>query len=638
MTIGGGHLSELSGSSLTALDESVAAAFERAAALYADSIAVSTDEESLSYAAINRAANRLAHAIIAHRGEGEEPIAFLVDRPAVELTCLLGILKAGKAYVALDPAHPPSRIEGICADVRPGLILTTGRCKGLVDRLGIAPDVCVNVEAPGAHLPDHNPKLAIPPSRLAAIYFTSGSTGQPKGVCYDQRGLQHRIVTTILCSDMRPGDRQALHLRCDASWSVTIIFSALLAGATLYPIDVARSGVSWMAEWVAREGITHFPMTCSLFRQWMDALPGADDGHYPSMRFLNLSAEPLLRRDVEQFRRHFPPECVLFHSLAASECGRIACSTIGRAMPLPEERVAAGYPDFDKEILIVGEDGCWAAPGESGEIAVRSHYTMKGYWRKPKLTAAVMRQDPDGSDKRVYFTGDIGRIGPDGRLDVFGRRDFQVKVRGYRVQLAEIEMHLLSLKAISEALVVALTEPGRDTRLAAYLVAQSQTAPSVGELRAALAQTLPGHMIPSAFIFLPALPLTRAGKVDRRALPDPSRGRPSLDTVYIAPRNALEAHLVQIWEEVLPVAPIGVNDDFLNLGGDSLQAFSVISRVLRDFDVELLPRDLMACGSVGAMAMLIAERNNVRTVESLRSADDRRVLGPSRARAHGSKR
>jgi acyl carrier protein len=171
-------------------------------------------------------------------------------------------------------------------------------------------------------------------------------------------------------------------------------------------------------------------------------------------------------------------------------------------------------------------------------------------------------------------------------------------------------MHLLNLKTISEALVVTLTEPGGDTRLAAYLVAQSRTTPSVDALRATLAQTLPGHMIPSTFIFLPALPLTPAGKVDRRALPKPSRGRPSLDTTYMAPRSALEADLVRIWEGVLPVAPIGVNDDFLSLGGDSLQAFSLISRVLKDFDVELSPQDLMACGNVGAMATLIAERQH----------------------------
>ena len=608
MTKGDSHLLERCDSCLPRADGSVAAAFERAAALHADSIAVSTDSETLTYAAINRAANRLAHAILARRSAGEEPIAFVADRPTVELTCLLGILKAGKAYVALEPTHPLSRLHAVCADLQPGLILTTARCRALVDRLAIDPSVCLDTEAPGADLPDHNPELAISQSRLAAIYFTSGSTGQPKGVCYDQRGLLHRIFTTIHSSELGPGDRQVLHLKCDTSWSVTIIFSALLAGATLYPIDVAASGVSGMAEWVAREGITHFPMTCSLFRQWVDALPAADEGRYPSMRFLNVAAEPLLRRDVEQFKRHFPVRCVLFHSLATSESGRIACSKIVRTTPLPDERVAAGYPDFDKEILIVGEDGRWAAPGESGEIAVRTRYTMTGYWRKPKLTAAVLQPDPDGGDRRIYLTGDVGRIGSDGQLEVFGRRDFQAKVRGFRVQPAEIEMHLLGLETLSDAVVVTLTEPGGDTRLAAYLVAQGEARSSVEQIRAALAQTLPGYMIPSAFIYLPALPLNAAGKVDRLALPQPSPGRPSLDTVYVAPRNALEAELARIWEEVLRVAPIGMDDNFFDLGGDSLQAFSMISRALRNFDVKLTPKDLFAFASIGAIAVRIAEQ------------------------------
>ena len=608
MTTGAAHLAELSGSYLAELDGSVAAAFERAAARHAGSIAVRTDTGAMTYGALNRAANRLAHAILARRGAAEEPIAFMADGWPLALVCLLGILKAGKAYVALDPALPSSRLQAVCADVQPALILTTARCRPLADRLAIEPGACLDVDEPDSGLPEHDPALAIPPSRLAAIYFTSGSTGVPKGVCFDQRVLLHRSFAIIVGNDTRPDDRQVLYLRCDTSWSVVIIFSTLLAGATLYPIDVTAMGASGLAEWVAREGITQFPMTCSLFRQWVDALPDADDRRYPAMRLVLVASEPLLRRDVEQFQRHFPARCVLLHSLATSECGRIAYAKIVRETPLPEERVALSCVDLDKEILIVGEDGRWTARGASGEIAVRSHYMMSGYWRMPKLTAAVIRPDPDGSDKRVYFTGDIGRIGPDGQLEVAGRQDFQAKVRGYRVQPGEIEMQLLKLATISEAAVVALSEPGGDTRLAAYLVAQGTTAPSVAELRSALAQTLPDYMIPSAFVFLPALPRTPTGKVDRRALPQPSTGRPPLATAYMAPRNALEDRLVRIWEEVLPVAPIGVDDDFFDLGGDSLQAFAVISRVQKHFDVTLSPQDLFGCASVGAMGALIARQ------------------------------
>jgi acyl carrier protein len=177
-------------------------------------------------------------------------------------------------------------------------------------------------------------------------------------------------------------------------------------------------------------------------------------------------------------------------------------------------------------------------------------------------------------------------------------------------------MHLLGLKTLSDAVVVALAEPGGDTRLAAYLVAQGEARSSVEQIRAALAQTLPGYMIPSAFIYLPTLPLNAAGKVDRRALPQPSPGRPSLDTVYVAPRNALEARLARIWEEVLRVAPIGMDDNFFDLGGDSLQAFSVISRALGHFDVKLTPKDLFAFASVGAMVVRIAEQQQATAGEA----------------------
>jgi len=599
-------LAELSGSYLARLEESVAAAFERTVALHPDSVALETQTETLTYDALNRAANRLAHAVLARCGDSEGPVAFVIDGGASPYVCLLAALKAGKACVALDPAQPVAQLHAVCADVEPALILTPSSRLALAAQLAGDARAWLDVGALDATLPDHNPALAIPPSRPAAIFFTSGSTGQPKGIYYDQRSLLHRIFTTILCTGMRPGDRQALYVLCDKSWSATIIFAPLLVGATLCPIDIRAMGVPRMAEWVARDAITHFPMTSSLFRQWLDVLSGADEWRYPALRFVSAGAEPLSRHDVERFRRHFPPACVLFHALATSECGRISYSIIRRGTPLPDERVAAGHADLDKEILIVGDDGRWAAPGETGEIAVRTRYMMSGYWRKPQLTATVIRPDPDGSDKRIYYTGDVGRIRQDGQLEVLGRRDFQVKVRGYRVQPAEVEQQLFELGTISEAVVVALDGPGGDKRLVAYVAAQGEAPPSASELRAALAQTLPDYMIPSAFVFLPTLPLAPGGKVDRRALPQPPRDRPRGSSAYVAPRTALEAQLVRIWEDVLALAPVGVDDDFFELGGDSLGASRIIARVMHDLGVTLPPRELFDHRSVGAMAKTVA--------------------------------
>ncbi|MEO8302980.1 MAG: non-ribosomal peptide synthetase [Betaproteobacteria bacterium] len=596
----------LSGSYLSQLEGSVASAFERTVTLHCESVALETGAERLTYDALNRAANRLAHAILAQCAEREQPVAFVSDGGATPYVCLLAILKAGKTYVALDPALPVAQLQAVCAVAEPGLILTPSRSLALAVQLGGPTRPVVNVDTLDGTQSDANPALAIPPSRLAAIFFTTGSTGQPKGIYYDQRSLLHRIFTTILCTQTRPGVRQALYIQCDNSWSATIVFAALLAGATLCPLNIRTMGVPRMAEWIAGVGITHFPMTCSLFRQWMDVLPDADESRYPALRFVAVGAEPLSRRDVERFKQNFPPTCVLFHSLATSECGRIAYANIRRATPLRGERMSVGHADLDKEILIVGEEGHWAAPGETGEIAVRTRYMMSGYWRNPRLTAAVIRPDPDGSDKRIYFTGDIGRIGDDGQLEVLGRRDFQVKVRGYRVQPAEIEQRLFDLGTISEAVVVALDGADGDKRLVAYLVAEGQTPPSATQLRATLSQTLPDYMIPSAFIFLPTLPLTPGGKVDRRALPQPSRERPQMASSYVAPCTALETQLVRIWEDVLPIAPVGVDDDFFALGGDSMDAARIIAGVLRDLGARLSPRELFDCATVRAMAVALS--------------------------------
>jgi amino acid adenylation domain-containing protein len=589
------------------LDAPIAAAFEKSVALFADSVALEADGTALTYDALNRAANRLAHAIVLRLGASDERVAFLTDGGSAPYVCLLAALKAGKPYVALDPTRPEAQLAAICADTEPRLILAVSSTLILARQLaGVSGDV-LDVDAIDASLPDENPAVEIPVSRPAAIYFTSGSTGKPKGIYYDHPSLLHRLFATVVGNDTRPGDRQALYIHLDNSWSATILFSTLLSGGTLCPINVRQVGVPRMAQWVASERITHFSMTSSLFRQWMDVLPYADEWRYPAMRFLSAGAEPLTRRDVELFKQHFPPACVLFHSLSTSESGRIASVGIRRETPLPEERVPSGYADLDKEVLIVDDDGRWAAPGEIGEIAVRSRYMMGGYWRQPQMTAAVIRPDPEGSDKRIYYTGDLGRIRRDGQLEVLGRRDFQVKVRGYRVQPSEIEQRLFELGTINEAVVVALDEPNGDKRLVAYLAIQGE-ALSVAELRAALAKTLPDYMIPSAFVFLPAMPLTPGGKVDRRALPPPPRERPQLSNAYVAPRSALEAQLVRIWEDVLPIAPIGVDDDFLELGGDSLRASQVLVRVQRDLGASLSPIDLFECANVAAMARVVTAK------------------------------
>jgi acyl carrier protein len=251
------------------------------------------------------------------------------------------------------------------------------------------------------------------------------------------------------------------------------------------------------------------------------------------------------------------------------------------------------------------ETGREVGADQIGEIAVRSKYLALGYWRRPDLTQAAFIPDPRGGDERLYLMGDLGVMRPDGCLIHMGRKDFQVKIRGYRVEVAEIEEALLAIDSIKAAVVHARADDAGEQRLVAYVVPAGSAAPTVSQLRRALTQTLPDYMMPSAFVFLETLPLSPTGKIDRRALPAPNHARPALKAPYVTPRTPTESDLARIWAEVLELEQVGVHDDFLDLGGDSLLATRILSRVIQTFRVELSIQALLAAPTVAQMAELI---------------------------------
>ena len=254
---------------------------------------------------------------------------------------------------------------------------------------------------------------------------------------------------------------------------------------------------------------------------------------------------------------------------------------------ISDAMVPVGYPLGDVEILLLDDEGEAVGFDQVGEIAIKSRYTSPGYWRRPDLTRAAFITDPQDEGERIYRTGDLGYMQPDGCLVVTGRNDFRVKIRGFRIEVAEIELALRGLTKVKEAAVVAHEDQRGEKQLVAYVVPEPEQAPTTSELRDFLKDKLPDYMVPSAFVVLDALPLTPNGKLDRLALPAPSLARPELDTNFVAPRNALEEQLVEIWEEVLGVERVGIHDDFFELGGHSLRATRVVSRVREVFQVEL---------------------------------------------------
>jgi acyl-coenzyme A synthetase/AMP-(fatty) acid ligase/acyl carrier protein len=385
------------------------------------------------------------------------------------------------------------------------------------------------------------------------------------------------------------------------------IFSALLNGASLYPIDVQEEGIAHLAGWLIREGITIYHSVATLFRQFVGTLTGAEA--FPSLRLIRLQGEPVQWSDVALFQKQFGPGCIFVNSYAITETSLIAQYFIDKDTPIDEGRLPVGLPQEDLEPLLLDEDGQEVPPGDAGEIGVRSRYLASGYWRNPDLTRARFLPDPQDSDSRLYLSGDLGRLLPNGLLLHLGRKDFQVKIRGHRIEPGEIEAALLDLGLVQDAVVVAREEEPGENRLIAYVVPArrgDEAAPlTVSAVRRGLASRLPEAMIPAAFVLMETLPRTVTGKVDRRALPAPSSARPTLDTPFAAPRTPIEEIVAGIWNEVLGLQPVGIYDPFLELGGDSLRAGQVVSRTLQAFGVQLPGRAFLETPTVADMAVLI---------------------------------
>src|SRR4029079_13915305 len=299
---------------------------------------------------------------------------------------------------------------------------------------------------------------------------------------------------------------------------------------------------------------------------------------FPNLRIARLIGEPILKTDLELCRQFFGPQCVFHTTLGTTEITMVRSLLLSSEMPCESSRVPVGYSVPDTDVLLLDDERRPAAPGEIGQIAVKSRYLAVGYWNQPELTEKAFLPDPTGGEERTYLTGDLGRMRPDGCLEHHGRKDFQVKVRGHRVDVEEIETALLAMESLKNAVVVAREDRPGEQRLVAYVVPKGE-APSVSQMRQCLSMNLPSFMMPSAFVVLDSLPLTETGNGAGLKLPAPMGKRPALRSSYRGPDDPLQLMLAELWEEMIDVRPIGIEDDFFELGGDSLLAVSLLTRI-----------------------------------------------------------
>jgi amino acid adenylation domain-containing protein len=582
------------------VEQSIPDRFERIVRVHSDRLALETDRDQTTYAQLNRAANRIAHAVLATRGTDGEPVALLLENHASLIAATIGVLKAGKLYVPLDSSLPRARLEYIIEDSQAELLVTDSKHLPLARELSHGGVALMNIDELDLTLSFGNPGLGIPPDAPAWILYTSGSTGQPKGVVQNHRNVLHFVRTYTNGLHICPDDRLTLLFSYSTNGAAHDTFTALLNGASLHPFNVKRDGTAGLGKWLRSNRLTIYCSVPTVFRSLGEALSGE---YFAHLRLIKLIGEPVYKRDVDLYCANFPSQCVLVNRLGSTETGTIRWHFIDKETSVDGNNVPVGYPVEDNEVFLL-DDGLEKAPvGAIGEIAVKSRYLTPGYWRKPNLTSHAFM--PAEGDERIYRTGDIGRMLTDGRLLCLGRKDSQVKIRGHRIEIAEVEMALLDLPAIKEAIVVPRENPSGDRRLVAYLVARTRRAPAVSELRASLSKRLPDYMLPSTWMFLQAFPLAPNGKVDRQGLPQPSGSRPELNTAFAAPQTPIEIQLAEIWSEILAIHPVGLYDNFFDLGGHSLAATQVVSRVIRSFQLDLPLQSLFQSPTVAEMAAVI---------------------------------
>lgn len=585
------------------VETSIPARFEKIVRKFPNRIAIKTKDQVFTYDELNKAANRVAHGILSECGKGNRPVAILMEHGAKVIAGILGVLKAGKLYVPLDPTYPVERLRYMLRDAQAELILAQDRTLTLAREIAGQECRVANADEIGNDSADGNLNLALSPDTLAYIIYTSGSTGQPKGVVDNHRNVLHGTLRFTNGLHISPEDRISFTHSCSSSASVRRIFPALLNGAALFPLDVRRSGAQSLIDLLVADSITFF--STGRIRDFVYNLDQKQ--MFPNLRLVSLGGEIVHRRDIQLYRKIFPPSCIIGIWMSTTETGNITQFFIDGETRINGDIAPIGYPAEDMEVILLDDAKNRVSGGELGEIAIRSRYLSLGYWRRPELTKEKFQSDPDGGEERIYFTGDLGRRDPDGCLFHMGRKDDQVKIRGYRVEVAEIEAALLNLGHFRKAFVALRDRGLPEKSLIAYLVPERWPAPTTSFLRKTLTAILPSHMIPSVFVMLESLPLTPTRKVDRNALPDPGMRRPELDTPFVASRTPVEQRLASIWTEVLSLDQVGIHDNFFDLGGHSLAAMRVVSRVIKQFQLELPLQSLFQSPTVAEMAAVINE-------------------------------
>jgi amino acid adenylation domain-containing protein len=585
--------------------------------------------KSLTYRELNERANQLAH-FLRTLGVGPETLVGVCMRRSLDMVIgLLGILKAGAAYVPLDPDYPPQHLDFMVQDSQVPVLLTQSR---LVPALPEhqAKTVCLDADWEAIGLQSTaNPTNLTESGNMAYMIYTSGSTGRPKGTVNTHRGISNRLLWMQDFFQLTETDRVLQKTPFSFDVSVWEFFWPLMTGACLVvtkPDGHRDSG--YLVQVIAEAGVTTLHFVPSMLQAFLEE---RDLERCASVKRVICSGEALPHDLQERFFSRMPQGIALYNLYGPTEAA--VDVTYWACRRGSEQRtVPIGQPVSNTQIYLLDPHFRPVPVGVPGELYIGGVQVARGYHGRPGLTAARFIDDPfsDVPGARFYKTGDLARFRPDGNVEFLGRMDLQVKIRGFRVELGEIEAVLGQHPTVHEVVVVAREDTPGDKRLVAYLIVDEQTTPSTDELRRFMRDRLPEYMIPSTFVILDALPLTPNGKIDRRKLPAPTGLRPALETTFVPPRTEIEQTIVTIWRQVLQVQQIGIHDNFFDLGGHSLLAAQVYHQLGEKFGQEVTMLDLFEHPTVAALTKHLTQTDD--EVSILQAARER---GKTRKKAFG---
>jgi amino acid adenylation domain-containing protein len=614
--------------------------FEQEVARRPDAVAIRFADEQLTYRQVNERANQIAHRLRKLGVGPEVMVGTLLDRSLDLVVGLLGILKAGGAFVPLDPSYPMERLEFMAADIAAPVMLVQ---ESVVQRLGFPGTSnpawlhgkSLSLEQNRADIAQEsveNPTNQTTADNLAYVMYTSGSTGQPKGVMVSHRAVVRLVKNTnYIDLNEREVFLQFSPISFDAS--TLEIWGALLNGGCMAMMPPEKQSLSELGTAIRRYGVTTLWLTAGLFNVMVEQR--VED--LKPLRQLVAGGDALSPAHVRKALENLPG-CRLINGYGPTEGTTFTCCHTISVEDAEGSSIPIGRPIANTQVYLLDSENQLVPSGEAGELCIGGDGLARGYLNQPELTAAKFVRHPfrDEPEARIYKTGDLARYRPDGTIEFLGRSDNQVKISGYRIELGEIETVVMQYPSVRSTVVIARQDTPGEKKLVAYVVASEQGC-SFAELRVYLQQKLPAYMMPSAFVLMDALPLSPNGKVDRAVLPVPLVAHPEPPRAKSA-QSDMEQKIESAWLKVLVLQQVGLDDNFFDVGGDSLQLLAVHAEIQKKIESEFPLTDLFEYSTIRSLARHLAGTSGQRAsmAKAIERARQQKTVWAERTRSRES--